>query len=153
MTATINQCLAQLKSSMEAAWVTGSGGDGSVDAIYDYRTFPDKLRRVISLSYQGGVPAHKTISTDGLDIVIAAVLGVQIIPDADGNIGETELRTADQTINTMESQLFTLLGHGGAANRNSYWMGVQFNQSVRPPSPVEAPTTRYGEVVFTLKLK
>lgn len=154
MTATINTCLAQLKSDMQSAWVTGSGGDGSVDAIYDYRTFPDKLNKVVSLSYQGGMPAEKTTGGESAHYEITAVVGSQMIPDSDGVIGETEQRTAEQALNTIENNLYTLLGKGGTANRNNYWMTIVFDApSIHPPSFVETPTTRYAEIPFRLILK
>lgn len=154
MSATINQCLAQLKSDMQAAWVTGSGGDGSVDVVYDYRTFPDKLGTAVSLSYQGGSPVPGTTGADYAYYDVTAVLGVQIAIDADGDITETALRNADQKLNTVEHALYALLGKGGTANRNSYWMKVSFpSPSVRPPQFPSAPTTRYAEIPFRLHIK
>lgn len=154
MMVSINACLAQLKNDMESAWLAGSGGDGSIDAVYDYRTFPDKLQKVISLSFQGGLPDGKTTGGDAANYEITAVLGVQVIPDMHGTIGEAELRSAEQAMNIIENNIYALLGKGGAANRNSDWMNIVFPApSIRPPSPVEAPTTRYAEIPFRLILK
>lgn len=155
---TINQCLAQLKTYMDAAFVSGSGGDGSANYTYDYRTFPDKLAVTISLSFQGR-GLEETSDARGRRIVgeyynITAVIGAQMAVDANGDITETAIRNADQALNTLENGIYTLLDAGGNGNSSTYWHSVSFPQeSTRPPSFTSAPTTRYGEIPFRLHLK
>lgn len=153
----INTCLAQLQTNMNAAFVTGSGGDGSADYVYDYRTFPDRLNVTISLSYQGRGREERTdirgrpLQVDYYDVT--AVVGSQMALDSDGKVTETAVRNADQALNTIENGIYTLLAPGGAANNNSYWHSVGFpTPSRRPPSFVEAPSTRYAEIPFRLYL-
>lgn len=148
MTATINQCLTELKTLMDAAALAS--------VVYDYRTFPGKLATAVTLSYQGGNPHDKGGATGGnsgyYDMV--AVCMVQTTLNDSGAVTETNQRAAEQTLNTLESALYALLGKGGAANRGTYWINVAFlAPSIRPPSPVEAPTTRWANIPFRLILR
>lgn len=155
--ASINTCLTQLQTYMNAAFVTGSGGDGSADYVYDYRTFPDKLDVTISLSFQSRGTAEESdargrrVSVEYYDIT--AVVGSQMAMDSSGKVTEAAVRNAEQALNTIESGIYTLLKPGGTGNTSSHWHGVSFPQpSRRPPSFVDAPTTRYSEIPFRLHL-
>lgn len=148
MTATINQCLSELKTLMTTA--------AFANVIYDYRTFPGKLTTAVTLSYQGGNPNGGGPTTGGssgyYDMV--AVCMVQTALDDTGAVTETNQRAAEQSLNTLEVAIYALLGKGGAANRGTYWLNVAFlNPSIRPPSPVESPTTRWANIPFRLILK
>lgn len=149
MSATINQCLAALKTLLEGASLG--------DAVYDYRTFPDKLTAEISLSYQGGNPARNNNNTTGGNLRfydVTAVVRVQCALDGDGRVTETALRTAEQALNTLENGIYDLLGKAGSGYTNSYWLSVTFpTESRRPPSPTDAPTSRMAYIPFRLNLR
>lgn len=154
MSATINQCLEQLKSDLETAFVAGSGGDGSVNDVRDYRTWPGLLDVTISLSYQGGAPQNSVTAGDRHYYDVLAVIGVQMDTDVSGNVTETELRAADRALNAIENGIYDLVDKGGAASRNNYWMRVSFYQrSERPPQFDEMPETRIGLMYLRLHLK
>lgn len=145
MSATINQCLAELKEACETAVLA--------NAIYDYRTFPDKLSAAVTLSYQGGSPEGKTLAGDSLYYDVTAVCMVQCVLDDNGNVTETALRNAEQALNTIENGLYSLLGKGGAARQTDYWFSVSFPRpSSRPPSAPEAVTNRQALIPFRLHL-
>lgn len=149
MTATISQCLGELKTLITTAAIA--------DVVYDYRTFPGKLTTAVTLSYQGGSPnggGGNTAAGNGGFYDITAVCLVQAAINDSGVVTETAQRTAEQSLNTLENALYALLGKGGAANRGTYWINVAFvAPSMRPPSPVEAPATRWVNVPFRLILK
>lgn len=148
MTATINQCLGELKTLFTTA--------DFANAIYDYRTFPDKLAAEISLSYQGGNPNGGSDTTAGNAgyYDITAVCRVQCALDSDGKVTETALRNAEQALNTIETAVYTLMAKGGNGNRGTYWLNTVFNSpSQRPPSPIEAPTSRMAIIPFRLILR
>lgn len=156
--ASVNTCLAQLKTYMDAAFVSGSGGDGSADYVYDYRTFPDKLDVTISLSFQSH-GEQETTDVRGRRMLeeyydVTAVVGSQMALDSDGKVTETAVRNAEQALNTIENGIYTLLKPSGNGNTSDHWHSVSFPQpSRRPPSFVDAPTTRYAEIPFRLHLK
>lgn len=147
MTATINQCLTELKTLMDAAALA--------NIVYDYRTFPGKLTTAVTLSYQGGNPnGGGTTGGNAGYYDMVAVCMVQTTLNDSGTVTETNQRSAEQTLNTLESAVYALLGKGGAANRGTYWINVAFpTPSLRPPSPVEAPATRWANIPFRLILK
>lgn len=147
MTATINTCLGALKTLFDAA--------DFANAVYDYRTFPDKLAATISLSYQGGnAVGYSTVDGDSGYYDVTAVCMVQCDLDSNGKVTETALRNAEQALNTIENAIYTLMGKGGAGNRGAYWLTTTFpSPSTRPPSPREAPTNRMALVPFRLMLK
>lgn len=151
-TITINQCLSQLQTLFNAAFVTGSGGDGTADYVYDYRTFPDKLPKTIALSFQG---RGEYAADNGGRVVyydVTAVVGIQIALGSDGQPTETAIRDADQALNVLEFGIYTLLDVGGTGHSGTYWKAVQFPQaSIRPPSPI-VPTTRRAEIPLRLIL-
>jgi hypothetical protein len=147
MTATINQCLAALKTLFDTA--------DFANAVHDYRVFPDKLAAEISLSYQGGNPTGgNTTAGDSGHYDVTAVCRVQCTLDGDGKVTDTALRNAEQTLNTIENAVYTLMGKGGNGNRGAYWLKTSFpSASTRPPSPTETPTSRMAFVPFRLHLK
>ncbi len=147
MTATINQCLGELKTLFETA--------DFANAVYDYRTFPDKLTIAVTLSYEGGNP-HGTNTTDGDSgyYEFIAVCMVQTALDDAGKVSETALRTADHGLNTLENAVYDLMKKGGAGNRGAHWIKTSFPAaSKRSPSPIQAPTTRWSFIPFRLTLK
>ena len=148
MTATINQCLSELKTLFTTA--------DFANAVYDYRTFADKLAAEISLSYQGGNPNGGSDTTAGNAgyYDITAVCRVQCALGSDGKVTETALRNAEQALNTIETAVYTLMAKGGNGNRGTYWLNTVFNSpSQRPPSPIEAPTSRMAIIPFRLILR
>lgn len=143
----IDGCLDLLKSGLDTALAAVA------DKTYDYRTFPDKLPRTVSLSYQGGNPSETpTMEGDYGYYDVTAVIGAQI--DVEDSDPEAALRAADRALNALEDGIYGHLAKGGAGYRTDLWMRVSFPQpSRRPPSFIEAPSTRYGEIPFRLHLK
>lgn len=144
--ATINECLAELKSLADAALVSTYA-----KKVYDYRTFPNKLSPAVVFSYQGERPTQSTLGGQYGAYDITAVLIVNTDPsNADP---EDALRDAEQALNTLEDQLKLLLDKGGAAYRTDYWLRTVRDQpTTRPPSPIEAPSLRWANVPFRLIL-
>lgn len=141
MTATINQCLDQLATTLAAALVPAKA-----DKVYDYRTVPVLLPKSVSLTYMGGLPVP-LVTGDGGQAAhydFAAVLLAQHDNTA------AQLEAAERALNDMEQAIFDTL----FPSRNSYWMKIEFYQpSRRPPSPVDGAKWRYGEVYWRLLLK
>lgn len=148
MTASINQCLDQLKSDFDASIVPGSA-----DKVYDYRTFPGKLRVTVSLSFQGQDPRESgTAGGDFNFYDITAAIGAQV--DQENPDQEAALRDADRALNALETAIYGLLKKGGVSHKNNLWMTVSFpGNSIRPPNFPEVPKTRYGEIPFRLHLR
>ena len=145
MTATINECLAELKSVLETALV-----DTYAQKVRDYRTFPDKLNVEVVLSYQGWNPAGSTAGGQFGSYDITAVIAVQI---ADEGEPETTLRNAEQTLNALENELIDTLSKDGPGYKTDYWLKVHWPQSsTRPPSPPEKVKMRWANVPFRLIL-
>ena len=145
MTATINECLAELKSVLDTALV-----DTYAQKVRDYRTFPDKLPVEVVLSYQGWNPAGSTAGGQFGSYDITAVIAVQI---ADEGEPETTLRNAEQTLNALENELIDTLSKGGTGYKTDYWLKVAWTQpSTRPPSPPEKVKMRWANVNFRLIL-
>ena len=145
--ATINECLAELKTLFDAALV-----DTYAKKVYDYRTLPNKLSPCVSLSYQGERQAGGTTGGEYGAYEIVAVLMVQV--DQSDSNPETAQRNAEQALNTLENQLTPLLEKGGSAYSGDYWLKVDRRDlpSVRPPSPIEIPGLRWANVPFRLIL-
>lgn len=143
MIADINTCLARIQSVMETELAPVYA-----NAIYDYRTGPDKLKVSVSLSFQGGLPAYRTTGGGvGQFYDITAVIGAT----SDGS--ENGLRAADQALNALENQIYGLLTDKNYLYSNEYWEKVSFpTPSTRPPNFSFSPTTRYGEIPFRLHL-
>jgi len=141
MTATIQQCLDHLQSEFDSGLV-----DTYARKVYGYRTFPDKLAITVALSYQGGAPMGATTGGSAKRYYdVTAVIGAT----SDGS--ESELADADAALNALENAIYDLLV--GTLRRTVYWEKVSFPEtSTRPPSFVDAPTTRYGEIPFRLHL-
>lgn len=144
--ATINQCLAHLKTLMDAALV-----DTYAKKVRDYRTLPNKLTVEVSLSFQGEQPVGSTLGGTYGAYDITAVIGAQV--DESNTDPEAALRDAEQALNDLEYQLIALLSKEGAAYRTDYWLKVVRDlPSTRPPSPFEIPNLRWGNVPFRLIL-
>lgn len=145
--ATVNQCLAQLKTLFDAALV-----DTYAKKVYDYRTLPNKLSPAVSLSFQGEQPAGSTTGGQYGAYDITAVIGAQV--DESNADPEAALRAAEQALNTLEQQIVALLGKEGAAYRTDYWLKVDRRDfpTTRPPSPIEIPNLRWGNIPFRLIL-
>lgn len=141
MTATIQECLNHLQSELEMALV-----DTYTKAVYAYRKFPDALDVELSLSYQGGAPAGSTSGGSHVRFYdVTAVIGAA----SDGS--EASLAAAEAALNALENAIYDQLT--GDLRRTVNWEKVSFPaQSVRPPSFVDAPTLRYGEIPFRLHL-
>ncbi len=145
MTATINECLAELKTLLDAALV-----DTYAKKVRDYRTFPDKLAAEVVLSYQGWNPAGSTAGGQFGSYDITAVIAAQIADDGDQ---ETALRNAEQTLNALENELIDTLSKGGTGYKTDYWLKVHWTQSsTRPPSPPDKVKMRWANVPFRLIL-
>lgn len=145
MTATINECLAELKSVLDAALV-----DTYAQKVRDYRTFPDKLNVEVVLSYQGWNPAGSTSGGQFGSYDITAVIAAQIADEGDP---ETALRNAEQLLNALENELIDTLSKDGPGYKTDYWLKVYWPQSsTRPPSPPEKPKMRWANVPFRLIL-
>jgi hypothetical protein len=141
MTATINQCLAQLQSDLQTALVSSQA-----DKVYGYRTLPNKLNKSVYLTYVGGASTRLVTGSGGIDPYydFAAVIVVK----HDGS--ESSLEAAEQAANTIENTIVNTLHE----TRNSYWYFVEFfRPSIRPGAPPELPSTRYGEVYIRLKVR
>ncbi len=148
----INTTLATLKTLFEAALKPTYA-----KIVDDYRTFPDKLETAVSLSFEAQLPDTVTTGGDKNYYDFVAVLGSQILMTGDVPT-ETELRTAEQALNDLEVQIYTLLGKGGNAYKssvtNAAWMKVSFPEpSIHPPNFIDAPLTRYAELPFRLHMK
>jgi len=145
MTATINECLAELKTVLDTALV-----DTYAQKVRDYRTFPDKLNVEVVLSYQGWNPAGSTAGGQFGSYDIIAVIAAQV---ADGGDPETALRNAEQLLNALENELIDTLSKGGAGYKTDYWLKVHWPESsTRPASPPEKPKMRWANVPFRLIL-
>lgn len=145
MTATINECLAHLKTVLDAALVATYA-----QKVRDYRTFPDKLAVEVVLSYQGWNPAGSTSGGTFGSYDITAVIAAQIADEGDP---ETALRNAEQTLNALENELIDTLSKGGTGYKTDYWLKVAWTQpSTRPPSPPEKVKMRWANVPFRLIL-
>jgi hypothetical protein len=139
MTATINDCLAQLQSTLQTALVPAEA-----NKVYGYRTWPDKLDVSVSLTYLGGSPSGGT--TGGRDHYydFSAVLG------AKHNNTEATLEAAEEALNDVENVIVDTL----YKSKNSLWFNCDFPRpSSRPPSPFERPKTRFGEVFIRVYLR
>lgn len=145
--ATINECLAQLKTLFDAALVSTYA-----KKVYDYRTLPNKLSPAISLSYQGEQLAESVLGGQYGAYDITAVL-FSLVDDSNAD-PETALRDAEQALNTLENQVTGLLGKEGAAYQTDYWLKVDRRDfsTTRPPSPIEIPSLRWANVPFRLIL-
>lgn len=144
--ATINTCLAHLKTLFDTALVSTYA-----KKVYDYRTLPNKLSPVVSLSYQGEQLADSTLGGAYGAYDITAVIFAQV--DESNADPEDALRDAEQALNTLENQIIGLLGKEGAAYRTDYWLKVVRDlPTTRPPSPFEIPNLRWGNIPFRLIL-
>lgn len=145
MTATINECLAELKTVLDTALV-----DTYAQKVRDYRTFPDKLNVEVVLSYQGWNPAGSTSGGQFGSYDVTAVIAAQIADEGDP---ETAQRNAEQLLNALENELIDTLSKGGTGYRTDYWLKVHWPQSSsRPPSPPEKVKMRWANVPFRLIL-
>lgn len=139
MTATINECLAQLESNLTAALVSTYA-----NKVYGYRTLDDKLDKMVSLSHLSTIPANSATGGFGREYEIGAILSVK----HDGSAAQLE--AAEQSINSLENAIYDAL----IESKNSYWAGIDFRRpSAKPPSPAGFPGVRYGEVFFVLILR
>lgn len=144
--ATINECLTELKTVLDAALV-----DTYAKRVRDYRTLPNKLALEVTLSYQGRQAAASTLGGTFGAYDFTAVLGSQV--DESNGDPETALRDAEQALNTLENLLIDTLSKGGSGYKTDYWLKVVFDQpSTRPPSPIEIPNLRWANVPFRLIL-
>jgi len=139
MTATINECLAQLESTLTAALVSTYA-----NKMYGYRTLDDKLDKMVSLSHLETYRENSTAGGSGRSYEFGAILSVK----HDGTAAQLE--AAEQSINALENAIFDEL----ADSVNGLWAGVDFDRpSRKPPSPIGFPGVRYGEIYFRLILR
>lgn len=145
--ATINECLAQLKTLFDTALVSTYA-----KKVYDYRTLPNKLSPAVSLSYQGEHDAGSTTGGTYGAYDITAVIGALV--DESNADPEDALRDAEQALNTLEQQITALLSKEGAAYSTDYWLKINRVDlpTTRPPSPFEIPGLRWGNIPFRLIL-
>jgi signal recognition particle-docking protein FtsY len=134
MTASINACLAQLKTDLLAALVPVYA-----DQVYAYRTFPDRAGRDVILTHwatnpEGGTAAGRSYSYD-----ILAVLKVQYEQKETSADREAELESAEQAINDLEFQVFTYLEGTGRKSATLWHSNEIFRPSEKPEAPLESP--------------
>lgn len=141
MTATINECLDQLKIDLDEALVSNS----HANKVWPFRTLYDKLPKAVSISHISTVPGENTIGGKGWNYDFAAYMTVQ----HDGT--EAELEAAERAINTLENEIISALE---SRKKNGLWNKIEFERpSIKPGAPPSEPGVRYGAVYFRLILK
>ena len=139
MSTSINACLAELKTLLEAALVPAEAGK-----VYGFRVLPNLLDKAVSVTFMGGTPGGKKTGGTGRHLDFAAV----IVAQHDGS--EAGLEAAEQALNAMENIIVDTL----EPSRNTLWSACDFHRpSTRPPTPEELRGSRYGEIYFRLDVR